>query len=269
MTTPTCDTLLWCGHYKSRCTLIAKCCGQEFGCRFCHDTQVESHIMNRYDVEEVVCNKCKMRQGVSNSCKNDNCDNKDIPFASYICDVCHLYSDSPITEIYHCDKCKICRMCSLGYTSNDYIHCDNCGGCILGSLKDTHKCIPDGLTGDCCICLESIFLSKEPVRLLPCGHAIHGKCLEDLLKNNRILCPLCRKTMFDGEVLRDLILRIDAVIESNPFQPSVLTKIKCNDCAFNDKVLYHPLGLKCGGCGGYNTSRDTNADAETDADTHQ
>jgi hypothetical protein len=75
--------------------------------------------------------------------------------------------------------------------------------------------------------------------------------------------------LVDGEVLQNLIIRIDAVIESNPFQPSVLTKIKCNDCAFNDKVLYHPLGLKCGGCGGYNTSRDTNADAETDADTHQ
>jgi ribosomal protein S27E len=49
---------------------------------------------------------------------------------------------------------------------------------------------------------------------------------------------------------------MDTLIESNPLQQSVLTKIKCNDCDFNDKVLYHHMGLKCGGCGGYNTIRD-------------
>jgi len=114
----------------------------------------------------------------------------------------------------------------------------------------------DGLKGDCCICLESIFLSKDPVKLLACGHVIHGKCLEDLLKNNRISCPLCRKSLVEGEALQLLTRRIDALIELNTFQPSVLTKIKCNDCDFNDKVLYHPIGLKCGGCGGYNTIRD-------------
>jgi RING finger/CHY zinc finger protein 1 len=259
--TSTHDTLLWCGHYKSRCKIIAKCCGQEFGCRFCHDNVTESHhTINRYDIEEVVCNKCHLRQPVSSSCKNENCENKDIPFAKYYCDICHLYSDSHITEIYHCDKCKICRICSLGNTKEDYIHCDNCGGCILKELKDTHKCIPDGLKGDCCICLESIFLSKDPVKLLACGHVIHGKCLEDLLKNNRISCPLCRKSLVEGEALQLLTRRIDALIESSPFQPSVLTKIKCNDCAFNDKVLYHPMGLKCGGCGGYNTTRDRDND---------
>jgi RING finger/CHY zinc finger protein 1 len=147
-------------------------------------------------------------------------------------------------------------MCSLGNTKDDYFHCDKCGGCIVNNLKDTHKCLVDALKSDCCICLESIFLSKDPVRLLPCGHVIHGKCLEDLLKSNRISCPLCRKSMVDGEALQILTRRIDETIELNPIQASVLTKIKCNDCAFNDKVIYHPMGLKCGGCGGYNTIRD-------------
>jgi RING finger/CHY zinc finger protein 1 len=261
MTTPPNNNLVWCGHYKSRCKIIAKCCGQEFGCRFCHDNKTESHhTINRYEIEEVVCNKCQMRQPISNSCKNEKCENKDVSFAKYYCDICHLYSDSHITEIYHCDKCKICRMCSLGNTKDDYFHCDKCGGCIVNNLKDTHKCLVDVLKGDCCICLESIFLSKEPVRLLPCGHVIHGKCLEDLLKSNRISCPLCRKSMVDGEALQVLTRRIDETIESNPIQASVLTKIKCNDCAFNDKVIYHPMGLKCGGCGGYNTIRDRDND---------
>jgi RING finger/CHY zinc finger protein 1 len=255
-------SIIWCGHYKSGCSLIAKCCGEEFGCRFCHDSKVASHSMIRYDVEEIVCNKCRLRQPVSNSCKNDNCDNK--IFAKYYCDICHLYSDSHITEIYHCDKCNICRMCSLGNTKNDYFHCDKCGGCIPIQLKLTHKCISDGMKSDCCICLESIFLSKDPVKVLPCGHAIHGSCLEGLLKNNTTLCPLCRKTILDGEALKSLITRIDQVISSHPINSilnvdtgiDTLTKIKCNDCDFNDKVLYHPMGLKCGGCGGYNTIID-------------
>ena len=279
-------SIIWCGHYKSGCSLIAKCCGKEFGCRFCHDNEDDTHTMNRYDVEEIVCNKCKLRQPVSNSCKNDNCDNKNIPFAKYYCDICHLYSDNHITEIYHCDKCKICRMCSLGNTKNDYTHCDKCGGCILAELISTHKCISDGMKGDCCICLESIFLSKDPVKIMGCGHTIHGKCFEDLLKNNKTLCPLCRKTILDGDVLKEMIRRMDAIIQMHPiysFQNEndsgnsstsgddvddedyasaqvILTKIKCNDCDFNDKVLYHPMGLKCGGCGGYNTMVDIDHD---------
>ena len=263
------NSLEWCGHYRSGCKLVAKCCGKEFGCRFCHDNEVESHTFNRYDVEEIVCNKCKLRQPVSKSCKNENCDNRDIPFAKYYCDICHLYSDSHITEIYHCDKCKICRICSLGNTIKDYYHCDRCGGCIMNELKDTHKCMIDGLKGDCCICLESIFLSQTPVKLLPCGHVIHRNCLEELLKNNKTQCPLCRKTILDGESLKIFIRQMDQVIASHPMNSNIntdgggggggggiLTKIKCNDCNFNDKVSYHPMGLKCGGCGGYNTTMD-------------
>jgi RING finger/CHY zinc finger protein 1 len=264
------SNLVWCGHYKSGCKLIAKCCGQEFGCRFCHDNEHDTHIMNRYEVEEIVCNKCKMRQPISNSCKNEKCDNK--IFAKYYCEICHLYSDSHIREIYHCDKCNICRICSLGNTKQDYFHCDRCGGCIISVMKETHKCIPDALKGDCCICLESIFLSKIPVKILPCGHVIHGNCLEEMFKNNKTLCPLCRKTILEGEVLKMFISQIDQVIASYPISSNintgtgtgtggdVLTKIKCNDCNFNDKVLYHPMGLKCGGCGGYNTIMDRSDD---------
>ena len=135
-------------------------------------------------------------------------------------------------------------------------------------MKETHKCIPDALKGNCCICLESIFLSKIPVKILPCGHVIHGNCLEEMFKNNKTLCPLCRKTILEGEVLKMFISEIDQVIASYPISSNintetggeVLTKIKCNDCTFNDKVLYHPIGLKCGGCGGYNTIIDRSDD---------
>ena len=245
----------WCGHYRSRCKIIAKCCGSDFGCRICHDEQIDAHKINRYEIEEVICNSCNTRQPISNTCINKKCCNK--VFAKYYCDICHLYTDTPMTEIYHCDKCNICRQCSLGYTKTDYFHCDKCGGCILLNLKETHKCITDGLKGDCCICLESIFLSKSSVKIMPCGHVIHSECMNELLNNNRISCPLCRKTILDGESLKELNKRYDSMIETNPYNSNVLTKIKCNDCNFNDKVLFHPVGLKCGGCGGYNTIRDS------------
>lgn len=54
---------------------------------------------------------------------------------------------------------------------------------------------------------------------------------------------MCRKSIVDGEALHTLTRRIDSLIESSPFQANVLTKIKCNDCNFNNKVLYHPMGL--------------------------
>jgi len=125
----------------------------------------------------------------------------------------------------------------------DYIHCDNCGGCILKELKDTHKCIPDGLKGDCCICLESIFLSQEPVRLLACGHVIHGKCLEDLLKNNRISCPLCRKSLVEGEALKLLTRRIDSIIESNRVSRYLGTIIQWSNGGIIDIVTNRPLKM--------------------------
>jgi Zn finger protein HypA/HybF involved in hydrogenase expression len=56
---------------------------------------------------------------------------------------------------------------------------------------------------------------------------------------------------------------MDEIVAShtiNAGSNNVLTKIKCNDCSFNDKVSYHPMGLKCGGCGGYNTLVDRNQD---------
>jgi hypothetical protein len=46
-----------------------------------------------------------------------------------------LYSDKPASEIYHCEKCKICRMCGVGNKPSDFFHCDKCGGCIHNNLE--------------------------------------------------------------------------------------------------------------------------------------
>jgi RING finger/CHY zinc finger protein 1 len=243
-----------CGHYVSSCKIISKCCNKEFGCRFCHDKAVTDHEINRYDIEEVICNICKMRQPVSNSCVNQECSNK--IFASYYCGVCHLYSHNPFSEIYHCEECKICRICSFGSTRDDYFHCDKCGGCINKRIKETHKCVEDSLKNDCCICLENIFLSRETVSILPCGHAIHSSCYVSSLEQDKLTCPLCRKTMISDDQHKMVNSYYDKLIELHPVTEVMSIIIKCNDCEFNGEVNFHPIGLKCTGCGGYNTRKN-------------
>ena len=245
-----------CGHYVSGCKIVAKCCDKVVGCRFCHDNEISEHQINRYEITEVVCNLCKTRQQVSNLCINTDCNNNvnSIEFAKYYCGICNLYSNEPPAEIYHCDKCNICRMCSKGYTKDDYYHCDKCGGCINKNIKDTHKCISEAFKNDCCICLESIFLSRESTIILPCGHIIHSACYLSSLRQNRITCPLCRKTMLMDDVREKMISEYDRVISAIQYNENINTEIKCNDCEFKGVIKYHPLGLKCGRCGGYNTT---------------
>lgn len=243
-----------CGHYVSSCKIISKCCNKEFGCRFCHDAAETDHEINKYKIEEVVCNICKLRQPISNSCINKECSNK--LFASYYCDICHLYSHTPFSEIYHCNKCNICRLCTFGSTRHDYMHCDKCGGCINKKIKETHKCVEDSLKNDCCICLENIFLSREHVVMLPCGHAMHNSCYASYLQQDKLTCPLCRKTMIAEDQQKMVNMYYDKLIELHPVTEVMSISIKCNDCEFSGEVNFHPIGLKCEGCGSYNTRKN-------------
>jgi len=242
-----------CGHYTCGCKIISKCCDKEFACRICHDTETLGHEINRYKIEEIVCNACKVRQPISNSCSNNECIVFNENFASYYCDICHLYSDNPVSEIYHCEKCNICRICGIGNTPNDFIHCDKCGGCVNISGGNVHKCITDALRNDCCICLENIFLSRDAAVVLPCGHAIHQVCFNSSIQQNKYTCPLCRKIMLKGEALDMMNRQYDRVIEMYPYSENITAQISCNDCKYKGEIAFHPIGLKCGGCGGYNT----------------
>ena len=88
-----------CGHYISGCKIVAKCCNKEFGCRLCHDSEISEHAINRYEIEDITCNNCSLRQPSSNSCINKECSLFGGKFASYYCNICHLYSDNPVSEI--------------------------------------------------------------------------------------------------------------------------------------------------------------------------
>jgi hypothetical protein len=59
--------------------------------------------------------------------------------------------------------------------------------------------------------------------------------------------------MIKGSMLEMMISHYDALITMYPYDSNVHAYISCNDCEFKGEVLFHPAGLKCRGCGGYNT----------------
>ena len=233
-----------CEHYVRRCRLVAPCCDKVYACRHCHN-DAEAHEMDRHAVKEVVCAACNKRQPVSNTCLN--CGTQ---FAAYFCAVCNFFDDRIERNYYHCDKCGICRV--KGY-AGEFNHCDNCGTCVA-SLD--HKCKADRFHTDCPICLENLFHSTKPATVLPCGHPMHAHCKLNCFQQNRLSCPLCRKTMLPLDSLQKHNELMDALIDAHPIQEELTFEIKCNDCGFGGATRFHPYGMKCGGCGGYNASKN-------------
>ena len=234
-----------CEHYVRRCSLVAPCCNKAYVCRHCHN-DAETHEMDRHAVKEVVCNECNVRQPVSQTCNNEACG---ITFAAYFCATCNFFDDRAERNYYHCDKCGICRVKG----EHDYVHCDTCGTCVA---INNHTCKREQFHTDCPVCLENLFYSTKPSNALPCGHTMHVHCMQGCFQQNRIGCPLCRKSMLSSEAWSKYNDRMDALIEQFPMQDDHAFAIKCNDCGFNSEARFHPYGMKCGGCGGYNTSKN-------------
>lgn len=136
------------------------CCGRLYTCRLCHDEAgVCPHTFDRYATREMMCMICKTVQPVGQYCMSPQCANTeeiDPPttndygitsseddrkrryrgrrrMARYYCDICHIFIDTPKMNVYHCDKCGICRIGEgLGI---DFYHCDRCACCISMGIK--------------------------------------------------------------------------------------------------------------------------------------
>ena len=248
-----------CPHYRRKGMLLAACCGQYVGCRFCHDKVFyeeekdfkKAHTMDRHLVKTVKCMWCDLVQDAGQICKG--CD---VVLGAYWCPVCVLLDDEDKGQ-FHCGSCGICR---VGGAEN-HTHCDKCGICVKTLGFESHGCALNAATTDCSVCLESLHSSRDPIQFLPCGHGLHTTCFSSFLKSGQHCCPLCKKTVVGQEYQRHMIEQIDEDIALAPMPEEYRSKrvrIRCNECRLESVTAFHVFGLKCRAegkvCGGsYNT----------------
>lgn len=104
----------------------------------------------------MICMDCNQVQPIAKSCAKCS-----TVLGAYFCDLCKLWDNDLKKSIFHCDKCKLCRIGEgLGI---DYFHCDLCNVCMVLSMRGHHRCIERNLESDCPICGEFMFTSKEKI----------------------------------------------------------------------------------------------------------
>ncbi|CAL9231569.1 unnamed protein product [Arabidopsis halleri] len=241
-----------CPHYRRRCCIRAPCCNEIFGCHHCHNEaknninvdQKQRHDIPRHQVEQVICLLCGTEQEVGQICIHCG-----VCMGKYFCKVCKLYDDDTSKKQYHCDGCGICR---IGGREN-FFHCYKCGCCYSILLKNSHPCVEGAMHHDCPICFEFLFESRNDVTVLPCGHTIHQKCLEEMRDHYQYACPLCSKSVCDmSKVWEKFDMEIAATPMPEPYQ-NRMVQILCNDCGKKSEVKYHVVAQKCPNCKSYNT----------------
>jgi RING finger/CHY zinc finger protein 1 len=237
--------LFSCPHYKRKCRLLAPCCDRIYHCRFCHD-EAEDHLLDRETVRQVQCLGCRLRQPVG-----ENCAHCGLRFGEYSCLDCRLFDDED-KEQYHCPDCRVCR---VGGRGNGF-HCHGCDMCLPAKFRGAHSCVENASRVNCPVCQEDLHTSRQPSHIPPCHHLIHIDCFHQMVDNDLYACPTCGKAMMDmANVWKDM----DKEILDTPMPEEyrdLYAGMQCKDCGHCGTSAFHLVGLKCGGCGGYNTARD-------------
>lgn len=240
-------TVLGCQHYQRNCKIECPTCQKWYVCRFCHDEE-NNHKLERAAVRHVLCMHC----GTPQEPEENFCAECGQELARYFCSICVLYDNDPTKDIYHCDKCGICRL-GLGL-GKDYFHCDKCNICLSIDLKERHKCLSNNTHCNCPVCSEYLFTSVSKVVFMKCGHLIHQQCYDELSKHS-YRCPVCKKTVVNMDTqFRILDQEISQLPLPAPYSHWRCV-VNCNDCKGKSNVPYHILGLKCKYCKSYNTHK--------------
>lgn len=184
----------------------------------------------------------------SNSCINCN-----VQFGEYHCAICNLWMSND-ERPYHCPDCGFCRVGGL----ENFRHCLDCGMCIDRQLFNDHNCMAGKYMSDCPVCQEDLFSSRAASHELPCGHAIHWHCFQQLA-NHDSRCPICKKTAETSERMKPTWDAIAAGISTQPVPPELckVVSIICNDCeSLQTNRAWHFWGVQCQDCDSFNTVVD-------------
>jgi RING finger/CHY zinc finger protein 1 len=234
-----------CAHYKRKCRLVAPCCNRLYNCRFCHDEQ-ENHVLDREGIKQVECMECHKCQEVRETCSSCG-----IRFGEYFCLQCKLYDDEDKQQ-FHCPGCRVCR---VGGEANRF-HCDRCDMCLPNKFLDAHNCVENASKVNCPVCLEDVHTSRIPSQIPPCHHLLHMSCFKEMVANDHYACPTCGRSMIDmAEVWKEMDEEIEETQMPVEYK-DLYASIQCKDCFHCGVAAFHVVGMKCGGCGGYNTTRD-------------
>ncbi len=106
---------------------------------------------------------------------------------------------------------------------------------------------------------------------------IHKSCFDQLVRSGHFCCPVCARSLVD---MREMWAIYDQQISETPLPQSYQVKkndtlrfptcwyqimslfqnlyafAHCRDCLRTSRCRFHVLGIKCAGCGGYNTVRE-------------
>lgn len=240
-----------CVHYARGNKIRAPCCGMWAVCRRCHDRPciTVDHSIDRFKISRVLCMRCGTEQGVRKRCVNASCGTR---FARYFCAKCKFWDNTPGKDIYHCDKCGLCRV-GKGLGHDNY-HCDKCNACIsIDRDKDgTHLCKESSLDTDCPICGTHMSTSTTQVVFMKCGHAMHLTCFDKYTATNYV-CPICNKALTD---MSPHYRQIDQVVQAQKLPKEFAERtvvVRCHDCDIRCITNFHFIYLKCVKCNGYNT----------------
>lgn len=109
------------------------------------------------------------------------------------CGMCFIWTEK---DIYHCEKCGICRQKVNGKIG---IHDDSKGICVQALSTDAKfRTLNINLKTNCCaICKENTFTSMRSCRITPCGHIMHDECYTEYLRRGEYKCPECSKSLKD------------------------------------------------------------------------
>ena len=269
---------LGCMHYLRNVKIQCFDCNRWFPCRHCHDQASDlpfPHALRRKMTRNMLCQLCRTPQPAAEVCAN--CLEWT---AYYYCAICKLWDNDNNKRIYHCDDCGICRLGEgLG---KDFVHCKKCRVCISISTSAAHPCVEGATEGDCPLCLDEMFASREKVVSLPCGHYMHAVCYKDLMAVT-YKCPVCSKSAVNMELQwrkLDDEIRMQPMPEEDEDMHGVLPHVEghvgepqntdirqittarpktvwigCNDCGGRCWTAFHWLGLKCRVCDSYNTNQ--------------